>query len=331
MAPLMKYEPALETSIMTRMTKIQTSSCTWMVGLFTAEQDEGDERDAGDAVGFEAVGGGADRVAGIVAGAVGDDARVARIVFLDLEDDLHQVAADVGDLGEDAAGNTQRRRAQRFADGEADEARAGVVAGNEQQNDQHDQQLDADQRHADAHARLGRNGVARVRLALQAGEGDARVGEAVHPDAEPGHAVAAQDADHAEAENDEHLADAVLRLQQHAEVQHDHHRDERPQDRQELALRHQVGLAGFVDQFRHLAHGAVYRQVLELHVLHQREQQPEDAEQDADQQQAVAVHAEELDGGQVGELEAGLAAHLVRRGRGLLGEARGGEQGEKRK
>ena len=49
---------------------------------------------------------------------------IARVVFLDVEDDLHQVGADVGDLGEDAAGDAQRRRAERLADGEPDEARA---------------------------------------------------------------------------------------------------------------------------------------------------------------------------------------------------------------
>ena len=126
-ASLMKYESALETSIMMRITKIQTSSCTCTVGSLHGQQDEGDQRDAGDAVSFKAVGAGADRVARVVAGAVGDHAGVARIVFLDLEDDLHQVGADVGDLGEDAAGDTQRRRAQRFADGEADEARSRIV------------------------------------------------------------------------------------------------------------------------------------------------------------------------------------------------------------
>ena len=78
----------------------------------------------GHAVGLEAVGRGADRVAGVVAGAVGDHARVPRVVFLDLEDDLHQVGADVGDLGEDAAGDPERRRAERLADREAEEAGA---------------------------------------------------------------------------------------------------------------------------------------------------------------------------------------------------------------
>ena len=124
----MKYETAEVKTIRTRMTKIQTRSWTCTVGSLDREQDERDERDAGDAVGLEAVGGGADRVAGVVAGAVGDDAGVARIVFLDVEDDLHQVGADVGDLREDAAGDAQRRGAERLADGEADEARAGVVA-----------------------------------------------------------------------------------------------------------------------------------------------------------------------------------------------------------
>ena len=117
------------------------------------EQDERDQRDAGDAVGLEAVGARADRVARVVARAVGDHARVARVVFLDVEDDLHQVRPDVGDLGEDAAGDAQRRRAERLADGEADEARPGVVARDEQQDAQHHEQLDADEQHPDAHAR----------------------------------------------------------------------------------------------------------------------------------------------------------------------------------
>ena len=78
---------------MTRMVKIQTSSCTCTIGIVHGQQDEGDERDAGDAVGFETVGRGSDRIARVVAGAIGDHAGVARVVFLDLEHDLHQVAS----------------------------------------------------------------------------------------------------------------------------------------------------------------------------------------------------------------------------------------------
>ena len=143
MTSLMKYETALAMTITMRMTKIQTRSWTCMRRVLHREEDEADERDAGDAVGLEAVGRGADRVARVVAGAVGDDAGVARVVFLDLEDDLHEVGADVGDLREDAAGDAERRGAERLADGEADEARAGVVAGDEEEDAEHEEQLDA--------------------------------------------------------------------------------------------------------------------------------------------------------------------------------------------
>src|SRR5213082_1877741 len=66
-------------------------------------------------------------------------------------------------IREDAAGNAKRGRAEGFADGEADEARPRVVAGNEEQNTEHEQQLDADEQHADAHARAQRNRVERER------------------------------------------------------------------------------------------------------------------------------------------------------------------------
>jgi len=78
-------------------------------GVVDRQQDEGDERHAGDAVGFETVGRGAHGVARVVGrwqSAI--DAGIAHVVFLDLEDDLHQVGADVGDLGENAARHAQR-------------------------------------------------------------------------------------------------------------------------------------------------------------------------------------------------------------------------------
>ena len=119
------------------------------------EEDEGDQRDAGHAVGLEAVRRRADGIAGVVTGAVGDDARVPGVVLLDPEDDLHQVRADVGDLGEDAAGDAKRRGAQRLADGEADEARTREVRGNEEQDAEHDQQLGADERPCRCSSRRG--------------------------------------------------------------------------------------------------------------------------------------------------------------------------------
>ena len=96
------------------------------------QQDKGDQRDARHAVGFESVRARAHRIARVVAGAIGDNARVARVVFLDLEDNLHQIRADIGDLGEDAARHAQGSRAQRFADRESDEARSRIIARHEQ-------------------------------------------------------------------------------------------------------------------------------------------------------------------------------------------------------
>ncbi len=105
--------------------------------VFYAQQDEGNQGYAGDAVGFKSVGGRSDRITSVVARAVGNHAGVTSVVFLDLEDDLHEIGADVGDLGEDAAGDAQCGRAQRLTNGKADEAGPRVVGGNKEQNKQH--------------------------------------------------------------------------------------------------------------------------------------------------------------------------------------------------
>ncbi len=170
--------------------------------VLNGQEDEGDERDAGDAVGFETVGRRSNRIAGVVTGAIGNDARVAGIVFLDLENDLHQVAADIGDLGEDTAGHAEGRGAERFTDGEADKAGAGQVARNEQQDEEHDQQFHRDQQHPDAHACLQRNVITGERFAGKRREGRARVGERVHAHAEGRDAKTAGDADHTEGQDD---------------------------------------------------------------------------------------------------------------------------------
>ena len=59
---------------------------------------------------------------------------------------------------------------------------------------------------------------------------------------------------------------------QPSEIGDDDDRYEGPKDEDELALGDQVGLAGFVNEFGDLAHGAMDRQVLELHVNRQSEQ-----------------------------------------------------------
>jgi hypothetical protein len=102
------------------------------------------------------------------------------------------------------------------------------------------------EQHADGHAGLERNGVDRIGLALEAGEGGARVGEGVDPDAEPRHAVAAGDADQAEEQDDEHARG--LEVEQKPEVQDHDDADEHFEEQDELALGDQVSLARLVDQ-----------------------------------------------------------------------------------
>ncbi len=169
-----------------------------------------------------------------------------------------------------------------------------------------------------------RDGIARIRLAAESGERRARVGEGVHANAEPRHAVAAQDAENAKRQNDGQRHAHRVDRPQPSEVGQDHHRDERPQDHEELALGNHVGLAGLIDQLGNLAHGAVYRQVLELHVNGESEEQSEAAEDNSDQQNVVAIHAEEADGGQIGDLKGRFTSGLAR-----LSECGGSLQHEK--
>ena len=74
----------------------------------------GGDRDRGDhraAVGLEDVRAHAGHVADVVTDVIGDNARVARVVFRDTGFDLaHQVGADVGALGVDAAADTREQR-----------------------------------------------------------------------------------------------------------------------------------------------------------------------------------------------------------------------------
>ena len=233
-------------------------------GFGYREHDEADQRHAGDTVGLEAVSRRAHRVAGVVAGTVGDHPGVARIVLLDAEFDLHQIGTDVGDLREDAAGDAQCRGAQRLADGKADEALAGQGRRDEQHDAEHDQQFGRDQQHADRDSRLDRYGVDRIGLGSQRRECRAAVGQGVDAYAEPGHSERAGDADQGEGQDHRHVGDGKL-LDDIEVADHDH-RGEGFQDQQELALREHVGLAGFVDQFADFGHRAMYRQALDLTV-----------------------------------------------------------------
>ncbi len=279
-----------------------------MARALDRDEDERDQRDAGDAVGLESVRARADRVAGVVARAVRNDARVPRVVFLDVEDDLHQVRADVGDLREDATRDPERRGAQRFADGEADEAGTRVVARNEEQDAQHHEQLDADEKHPDAHARLQRNRVDRIRHSPEPRERRARVRERVHADAEPCDTIAARDADKAEEQDDDDLH--RREVPQHAEVEDHDDADEDLEQEDELALGHEVGLARLVNQLGDLEHRRVHRHVAQPPEDRHAEHQTEHADQKAAHQQRATVDAHERLGAEVGQHEVCFAATL---------------------
>ncbi len=168
--------------------------------------------------------------------------------------------------------------------------------------------------------------VDRVRLAAQAGEGGARIGEGVDANAEPRDAIAAGDTDEAKGENDGQRDGDGLSgdWREDAEVEDDNDGDEEPENDEEFALGDEVSLAGFVDQLRDVAHGAMHGQILEAPVDHQAEDQAEDAKENAEEQQCVAVDAEELHLAQIGKLQRCFAACFL----GALSEGGcGGEQG----
>ena len=82
---------------------------------------EDDRGDQGDLVALEEVGGHAGAVTDVVADVVGDRGRVARVVLGDpLLDLAHQVGADIGRLGEDAAADPEEEGEQRATEPEAD-------------------------------------------------------------------------------------------------------------------------------------------------------------------------------------------------------------------
>ena len=92
-----------------------------------AQHHGGDE---GDGVGLEEVGRHAGAVADVIADVVGDHGGVARVVLGDPGLDLaHQVGADVGALGEDAAAEAGEDGDEGGAEGEADEGAQGGLEG----------------------------------------------------------------------------------------------------------------------------------------------------------------------------------------------------------
>ena len=117
-----------------------------VVGVDRTERGdaEDDRRDQRDLVALEQVRGHARAVTDVVADVVGDRRRVPRVVLGDALLDLaHEVGADVGRLGEDAAAHPHEQRDEGPAEPEADEDRGAHVL------EDHDDQGRAEQPEAD--------------------------------------------------------------------------------------------------------------------------------------------------------------------------------------
>jgi hypothetical protein len=186
-----------------------------------AQRHGGDQRHR---VGLEQVGRHAGAVADVVAHVVGDHRRVARVVFGNAGLDLaHQVGADVGALGEDAAAQAREDRDQRGAEGQAEQG-LSVARGRavpppvmNQEEDAHAQQAQAHHQHAGDGAAL-EGDVQRRADALGGRLRGAHVGAHRH--------VHADEAAGARQHRAEHEADGRLGAQEHGDQHRQHHADD---------------------------------------------------------------------------------------------------------
>ncbi len=83
------------------------------IGVFCqSKRQKSNQRNARYTISFKAIRGGANAVAGIVTGAIGDDTGVFGVVFRKMKHDFHQVGTNVGDFGEDTTADTKRGGAE---------------------------------------------------------------------------------------------------------------------------------------------------------------------------------------------------------------------------
>ena len=237
----------------------------------------------GHRVGLEQVGGHAGAVADVVAHVVGDDGRVARIVFGDAGFDLaDQVGADVGGLGVDAAAHPGEDRDEAAAEAEPDEGAHGVVApevgadvvvgGDAEQRQADDQQA--------GHRAAAEGDRQRRAKALLGGLGGAHVdAHADHHADEAGRGRQAG-ADDEAAGGLPAEAPALLGAERDAQDQKDDHADHG--DGAVLAA--QVGLGALLDGARHLLH---------LGVAGRQGQQPADQQHAVDDGHRPADHGDQ--------------------------------------
>ncbi len=121
----MKYDTSDVRIIRIRIAKIQmTRSCRHCRIRGKGQCEKSDESNTGNTVGLETICGRTDAVTCIVTGTVSDNTGVLRIIFGKMEDDLHKVGTDIGDLCEDTTCNPECACAERFTDGKTDETGA---------------------------------------------------------------------------------------------------------------------------------------------------------------------------------------------------------------
>ena len=211
-------------------------------------QGQGQKSDQGytrNTVSLETVCRGADAVTGVVACTVGDDAGIFGIVFGKVEDDLHEVGTDVGDLGEDTTADTQGAGAEGLTDGEADKAGAGHFGRDVGQDENHEQEFDADQQEAHAHTGAKTDIDDIQWFTAQGREGGPGVGDGVDPDAEPGDAVGTKNS-HNRAEENNHNIDRG-HMGQGAEIINHTDGNQHPQAGEKFTLLQHIGLTGLPD------------------------------------------------------------------------------------
>jgi hypothetical protein len=221
-----------------------------MAGFGAHQAAEQHRRDDGDRIGFEQVRRHARAVADVVADVVRDHRGIARIVFRDARFDLaHQVCADVGALGEDAAAETREDRDQRGTEREADKRVQRVLGG--QAHALQDQVVTRDAEQAEAHDQHAGDGAATERDihcradARACGFGGADVGAHRHV-----HADVARRAGEDRADQE-----ADRRIPPEEDADDDAQHDACDADRHVLAV--EVGAGAFLDRAGDLLHALV--------------------------------------------------------------------------
>ncbi len=106
---------------------------------------------------------------------------------------------------------------------------------------------------------------------------------------------------------------SAVHVLEHAEVDHHDGADEELEEKDELALRDEIRLAGLVNELGDVPHRLVHRQVLEPGEDHEAERESAHAHEQARHQQRAGVDAMELHGPEVRQDQIRFAACVTRR------------------